>query len=165
MALTEEFDKAITVKNTRMIRIMLKDSLVVDPTFEEFNKMVSIAENNLNDLYDEHDGEKLNFDSSSWTKDYMNEQMVQVVYNFSKERLNLLKSICKNMYKGRANKIEAERVNTREIHRVTQKQVGTGVVISGVVIATVGVAISEPLVIGVGALAIVVGGIIIILGE
>ena len=84
MAITEEFDKAITAKDIRMIRIMLKDSLVVDPTLAEFNAMTSIAEKRLEGLYDDHDGEKLSFDTFTWNKNYMDTQMLQVVYNFSK---------------------------------------------------------------------------------
>ncbi len=165
MAITEEFDKAITAKDIRMIRIMLKDSLVVDPTLAEFNAMTSIAEKRLEELYDDHDGEKLNFDISTWNKNYMDEQMVQVVYNFSKERLELLKCICQHLYKSRAEKIENDRDKSNEANKFTQKQVGTGVILTGVAVAAVGIAISKPIVIGVGGLAIVVGGILIISGE
>ena len=38
-----------------------------------------------------HDGETLDYDTSSWTKDYLNQQMVAVVNNFSRERVDLLK--------------------------------------------------------------------------
>ena len=39
MALTNAFREAVTEKNVRKIRIMLKDSLLVDPSFKRFQEM------------------------------------------------------------------------------------------------------------------------------
>ena len=121
------------------------------------------AENNLEELYDEHDGEVFSNDLSAWTKDYLAEQMVNVVTNFSKERVEFLKNICKHLYSARAEKIENERrtENSQKI-QVTRKQVGTGLAIAGVASAVVGIAISKPLVIGVGVAAAVAGGVLIV---
>ena len=55
MAITNAFNKAITEGNIRQIRIMLKDSLLVDPTFERYNEMEKLA-STVPGIYDEHDG-------------------------------------------------------------------------------------------------------------
>lgn len=162
MTITQEFREAVNNKDTRMVRIMLKDSLVVDPTFTEFNQMRALAEANIVNLYDEHDGEVLKSEATAWTKDYMDEQMVQAVYNFSKERINLLKSICKHLYGQRAIKIEKERKTSTTKIQISQKQVGTGLVVGGVVATAVGVTIAKPVIVATGITVGIVGGLLII---
>lgn len=92
MAITESFRKASTMCDIRGIRIMMKDSLLVDPTFSEFKEMESLVKN-ADSLYDSHDGRELEQDSTKWNDDYMNKLMVQVVGNFSHERINHLKDV------------------------------------------------------------------------
>ena len=106
MNISQDFINAVAEKDLMMVHIMLKDSMVVDPTFKEFDTLLVYAENNLEELYDEHDGEVFSNDLSAWTKDYLAEQMVNVVTNFSKERVEFLKNICKHLYSARAEKIE-----------------------------------------------------------
>lgn len=162
MVITQEFRQAVQNKDTRMVRIMLKNSLVVDPTFAEFNQMNALAEANIEALYDEHDGELLKSETTAWTKDYMDEQMVQVVYNFSKERINLLKSICRQLYGQRASQIEKQRNAPLTQIQFSRKQVGTGLVVGGVATTVVGVAIAEPLIVATGIAVGIVGGVLII---
>lgn len=162
MAITEECRQAIKDKDVRMVRIMLTDSFVVDPTFQEFNEMLSLAKAGIPDLFDEHDGEALECDKSSWTKDYMDEQMIKAVRNFSKERIDLLKKICKHLYGERAERIEQERKNSNTEIKITKKQVGAGMVVGGAAATAVGIAIAETAVTIVGVAAIVAGGALII---
>ena len=92
MALTNAFFEALNGKNIRRIRIMMKDSLLVDPTFAEYAEMEKAAAS-LEGLYDAHDGRELIEDKSQWNDDYMDTLMVQVVNNFSHERLEHLKKV------------------------------------------------------------------------
>lgn len=71
---------------------MMKDSLLVDPTFELFH-MMEKATASMVGLYDEHDGEELIEDRNQWDVDYMNRVMVDVIFNFSHERLEHLKEV------------------------------------------------------------------------
>lgn len=96
MAITNAFINAVEAGNVRAIRIMMKDSLLVDPTFAEFNQMAQYARN-MNGLYDNHDGRELKEDEASWNDDYMNKLMVQVVGNFSEQRINRLKDIVRHL--------------------------------------------------------------------
>ena len=162
MTITQEFREAVNDKDTRMVRIMLKNSLVVDPTFAEFNQMNALAEANIDVLYDEHDGEVLESDTTTWTKDYMDEQMVQVVYNFSKERINLLKSICSHLYKERADQIKKDRKAPEPQIQITKKQVGTALVVGGVVTVAVGVVLTKAAIVATGVAVGIVGGVLII---
>ena len=57
MALTNEFIDAVANNKKTRVRIMLKDIMLVDPSMKAFNEMLSYAESNMDNLYDEHDGE------------------------------------------------------------------------------------------------------------
>jgi len=92
MALTNSFYEAVKDGNVRRVRIMMKDSLLVDPTFTDFNNMIKTA-SSMTGLYDAHDGREFIFDEKQWTDDYMDKLMVQVVSNFSHERINHLKDV------------------------------------------------------------------------
>ena len=92
MALTNAFYEAIKSGNVRRVRIMMKDSLLVDPTFAEFNAMEKVA-SSMAGLYDEHDGKDLIEDRNMWNDDYMDKVMVKVLSNFSHERVDHLKEV------------------------------------------------------------------------
>ena len=92
MPITDSFRNAVSSGNVMGVRIMMKNGLLTDPTFTEFNEMGKLA-GNMSGLYDTHDGRELNGDKSAWNDDYMNKLMVQVVDNFSHERLNHLKDV------------------------------------------------------------------------
>lgn len=92
MALTNAFYEAIKSGNVRRVRIMMKDSLLVDPTFAEFNAMEKAA-SSMAGLYDEHDGKELIEDRNLWNDDYMDKVMVKVLSNFSHERIDHLKEV------------------------------------------------------------------------
>ena len=137
MALTKEFIDAVDNGKKTRVRIMLKDIMLVDPSLKKFNEMLAYAEKNLLDLYDEHNGEDLIYNSSMWDEDYMNQQMVSVVNNFSRERIELLKKIVKKMY---SYKIYADlgSDNNTSSSGYKQKNSLTTVQVTGGVIAVAG---------------------------
>jgi hypothetical protein len=92
MAITDAFRSAVSAGDVRGIRIMMKDSMLVDPTFNEFNEMDNVARD-VKGLYEAHDGRDINSDNSAWDDNYMNKLFVQVVWNFSHERVNHLKEV------------------------------------------------------------------------
>lgn len=92
MALTNAFYEAVQSGNVRRVRIMMQDSLLVDPTFAEFNAMERVA-SSMAGLYDEHDGNELIEDRNLWNDDYMDKVMVKVLSNFSHERIDHLKEV------------------------------------------------------------------------
>lgn len=96
MALTNAFYEAVQSGNVRRVRIMMKNSLLVDPTFEEFQAMEKAAAA-MECLYDEHDGKEFNDDRDSWNDEYMNKVMVKVLSNFSHERLEHLKEVVRHL--------------------------------------------------------------------
>lgn len=97
MAVTNAFREAVSSGNTRGVRIMMKDSLLVDPTFSEFEEMARIAQS-MGGLYDSHDGREFETDKASWNDAYMDKLMVQVVGNFSHERIAHLKEVVRYLH-------------------------------------------------------------------
>lgn len=162
MSLSQDFIQAVTEKDTLSVRIMLKDSLVVDPTFLELQQLLSYAEQHLTDLYDPHDGEVLESIKAKYDKEYMDSQMVKIVRNFSEERLALLKDVCKHLFKERAQEIEQERNASKKSFENNAQKVGTGLTVGGLAIAVIGVAISKPLIIITGAAIAIAGGAVIL---
>ena len=91
MTITNAFRDAVENGNVIGIRIMLKDSLLVDLSFNEFEEMERIALSDVCNLYDKHDGCDLLLNETMWDDNYMNGLMVDVVDNFSRERVAHLK--------------------------------------------------------------------------
>ena len=94
--LTDAFYNAVREKDLRSIRIMMKDSLLIDPSFKQFEEMQKAA-SGLKGLFVPHDGRELE-GQGGWDKDYMNAEMVRIVNNFSHERVNHLKKVVRFLY-------------------------------------------------------------------
>ena len=90
---SSEFATAIKEKNLLRTRIMLKDSMIVDPTFAQFDEMLFYARKRLTELGVDHDGKCLEDDRTKWNEDLMNLELVELVTNFSHERIRHLKQV------------------------------------------------------------------------
>ncbi len=113
MSVTGLFKENIAKNDVLGIRIMMKNSLLFDPTFADFDEMTRLARN-VEGLYDVYDGETLIEDKASWTEDYMNTLMVKVVDNFSKERLAHLKRVVRYL-----NPVPDQKVSRNARHSAT----------------------------------------------
>lgn len=121
MALTNSFYEAVQSGDVQGVRIMMKDSLLFDRTFQLFNQMEDAA-HGMKDLYDTHDNEEFNMDKSLWNDAYMNELMVQVLLNFSHERIDHLKKVVRYLKPVEESKGTPERKSNRNSsHNHTQK--------------------------------------------
>lgn len=163
MAITNEFKDAVESGKKIRVRIMLKDIMLVDPTMKQFDEMLSYANSAIEDLYDNHDDEPLKYDKSEWDESYLNTQMVSVVNNFSKERIELLRNMVKYIYRDKI-----ERIRSSEEHRskktITRKQIGVGVTGVGTVAAVAGICTQQGLLI-VGGVVVAAVGVGLILTD
>ena len=96
MALTSAFHEAVAAGNLRRVRIMMTDSLLLDLTFKTFKEMENAA-SGLSGLYEPHDGRELKSDMGAWNDEYMNDLMVQVISNFSHERVQHLQDVIRRL--------------------------------------------------------------------
>lgn len=160
MPVVQEFKDAVNEKKTRLVRIMLSNSLIIDPTFQEFDELLKYAEDRLGNMYDEHDGETFTNDISQWSKKLIDEQTGKCVYNFSRERIDFLKKICSHIYSDRVEAKEREKFIEEHKPIITAKQVGAGMAIGGTAVAVVGGLTMHPVVAVGGAVVAVAGGVI-----
>lgn len=94
-----DFKNAVDSDNIGLVRIMLKDSLMIDPTGKIFDELFNYAqESSESKLLEKHDGEKFIYDKKFWTEDFFNQEMIKLLDNFSLERINFLKEVCKFIY-------------------------------------------------------------------
>ncbi|MFR3728268.1 hypothetical protein [Lacrimispora sp.] len=161
MAITNEFREAVESGKKVRVRIMLKDMMLVDPTMRQFDEMLDFAIGKIPDLYDEHDEEELKFNSSEWNEAYLNSQMVAVVSNFSKERVDLLRNMVKYLYRNKA-----EHIRSNETYKpnssISRKQIGIGVTAVGAAAAVAGICVHQGALIAGGVVVAAVGvGIIL----
>lgn len=161
MSLTNEYIEAVSSNKKTRVRIMLKDIMLVDPTMKSFEEMLSYAEKNMESLYDVHDGEVLNESESAWTEDYMNQQMVSVVTNFSKERISLLKNIVRYLYGSKIKTDTSANIKHTKANASTHGNGFTGQQIAGGVIAIVGAGALLGGIIGSNIPVAIVGGVAI----
>ena len=116
--LTDAFFKAVDNKDIRKLRIMMKDSLLVDLSFKQFNEMSKYVKN-IEGMYDEHEDKTRPFeeDKSKWDKNYMDIQMTQLfIGNFSKKRIEHVKKVITYLYKDKKKNVnESTNVTTPKI--------------------------------------------------
>lgn len=95
MALTREFMEAVSQGNLLRVKIMLKDSLLVDTSFEQFDEMLSYAEKRFSGIWvsDEEDDDVFSQDS-----DELNTILAGLVNSFSKRRVTHLKGMINKLY-------------------------------------------------------------------
>lgn len=164
MAITNDFMEAVRTGKMMRVRIMLKDSLLIDPTGVQFDEMERFAVETMGNICTEHDGEILNFDVTTWNADYLNEQMVAVINNFSRERVELLKNMVHYLYKDKVNKIRTERDTVSSTYTISRKQVGTGVTVAGAALTVAGICTAHT-VLTIGGVVVATAGVALIVSD
>lgn len=186
MALTKAFYEAVNSGNVRRVRIMMKDSLLVDLSFSEFTEMEKEVAS-MEGLYDCYDGIGFEENRDNWDDNYMNRQMVKLVSNFSHERISHVKEIVrylrpvgrntqqsnrerKNSSTNRTNMSYEEKKHQDQLEgRYLRTKVATGVVagavmggfVGRIVATTVGVTVGGVTVVGGALVGATVGGIVL----
>ena len=61
--ISEEFRAAVSDNNRLRVRVLLKDSLLSDPTFKQFDEMLSYVKDKIPDIMLPFDGKNLEKDS------------------------------------------------------------------------------------------------------
>lgn len=92
---SEEFKQNVTSGDLDTVRSALIDYLIIDRTFKKFDEALSYAENSLNII--EPFNNESSFYKESWNIDYLNQQKVALMMNFSKERISHLKNVIKSV--------------------------------------------------------------------
>lgn len=93
MAVSREFIQAINEKNVLRIRLMLKNSLLLDTSFCSFWEMVRVAESNGIEVWMGDSGHPPERKPKPWTMDDMNYEITAVVNDFTEEHMRYLMDI------------------------------------------------------------------------
>ena len=205
MSVSKEFMDIVAQGDKNAVRTSLANYMILDRSYKLFDESFSYARSKMN-LVDEHDGQELTSDRRKWTEEYLNEQLVAIVINFSQERISHIKQVipvalkasCPVSENGHKQKsstdsrtgrkrtereipISQETQPVQSIKKVKKSSGRTGrtiisekeisnheednhflsdrldygavLIIGGIAVAAVGVAVSEPIVIGAGIVA------------
>lgn len=102
MAVDNSFYRAIQEQDTVSIRSMIANSFIIDPSAEESREMIKLIEDIKFPLYDAHDGIKF-LERKHWNREYLNCLLGELLYNFSKERVDFLLEMTPYVYKDYLN--------------------------------------------------------------
>ncbi len=170
MAVSEDYRQAVKTGNTLRVRLMLKNSFILDPTGVSFDEMFDYAKSNIDGLVVEHDGEIFK-NQSEWNEEYYNEQTVKVMDNFSEERLNLLKDMAGKIFEASEQK-DSSVASTVELpddiknkNTNNTKILGGGVLMVGAALLIGGLVIDTSIVIPVIGGASIIAGTYLILKK
>ena len=90
--ISKEFQENIESGDIMNVRSALLDDLIIDRTFKTFNEDYKVASEKLSVLVP-YDGEPFETDPEKWDKEYLNQQKVALMVNFSKERIAHLQEV------------------------------------------------------------------------
>jgi hypothetical protein len=162
MAITKAFEQYVKDRDVLKIRISMNDSLLVDPTFNKFKEMESLAlSQGIDKLYEEYNGKSFVDAKSEWNDRYMARQMNELVDNFSKERVKHVKEIISYLHPSRSvNTMSSTRntINNGKIEMRRKHKIAAGALVGGTLGGVVAVVVNAPVVVGavVGAAAVTV---------
>ena len=178
MTLSSEFLKAVSERNINGVRTQIYTSFTVSPKSNEGEEMVKYAEENIgNALYKEQDNQKLDLNVANWTEEYYKQLLKDLMFNFSRERMNLLRKVRKHLFAGKTvnsnrskenngnttnkSSIRFQKTTNNRNNSINYKQ--TGMVVAGVggVLLLSGLVAKSFVVGAVGGAVLVAGGIIL----
>lgn len=92
-----EFADAVKEKNIKRIRIILKNSLLVDKSFEQFEEMLVYVKKYGINVWDSTNS-VVEFQAGSITMDRLNYELTLLVDDFSVSRVNGIKKMIRALY-------------------------------------------------------------------
>lgn len=108
--ISPEFKSTIANKNLLSARIILKNSLLIDPTFDQFEKMLTYAKDRIPNIVVPFDGGTLEDDQLKWNQALMNTELIELVDNFSNTRISHVKKVISKVMKTKIQKSQINRV-------------------------------------------------------
>ena len=100
----EMFKEELRKNNILKIRLMMKNSLLYDPSFKTFNEMEKLAEEYKVNIWQDSSCEDFIKQKQSWTMDDVNYELTAIISDFTKERIAYLKKLITEVYYRDINK-------------------------------------------------------------
>ena len=112
-----EFKIAVANKDIAKVRISLSNELLLDPRGGTFHEMLLFAQQNISNLFDEHNELKYSIPpQDKWDESFMYRVKNDLDFNFSMEKLTLYESVVKFVGKKKADKLNQADV-VRKVER------------------------------------------------
>ena len=134
MAISSEFQDAVKEKNILRIRIMLKDSLLIDRSFSMFKELLAYAKKHGVEVLMMGAGDSLERADKPWTVDLMNSELVSLVNDFTKEHIQYVMDIIREILpvekverhssldRGSYSELQKkERLSSKDLQKLTRK--------------------------------------------
>lgn len=96
-------------------------AFIIDPEDETGELREFIEETKEANFYDEHDGALLQHDRQSWTPDYYGDLQIQLMHNFSRERLSHCLQVGNHLYGHHLVDTQVQSQGTRSVRPKTVK--------------------------------------------
>lgn len=122
MPVTKEFMQAIEDRNILRIRLMMKNSLLLDASFNDFRKMEKIAMEHGIDVWQHTSKSTLSKREKPWSRDDMNYELTSIVNDFTKEHMQYLMEIIKELYHGSSNTTKPKEATLEISNHVRQDE-------------------------------------------
>lgn len=114
--ISEAFKKAISDKDFDRARIMMKNTLTMDLTFKSFQEMLDYALKYHPEIIERHDGGEF-APQEDWDKLYSSLIKVDLLDNFSAERIEHIKNVHTYIY--------SDEIDSSEYNSIDEKDSGT----------------------------------------
>lgn len=121
MDVSSEFAQAVRDENKLRVRIMLKDSLLIDKSFRLFDEMQAYAMAQGVSPWVDADI-PLEESEKPWTEDTMNYELTALVNDFTKEHVNYIKQIITDLYNVSSVNKQTQRANSPQPSSPQTKQ-------------------------------------------
>lgn len=96
--LSNEFKTAVLDGDVLSVRIMIKDSILLDTSGKMTDEMLRYAEENQLKILEGYDGGELVLEPEKWNRDVLDLGLVELMGNFSRLRIEKLKEMAKKLY-------------------------------------------------------------------
>lgn len=165
----QKFKKIVDSRDLEGTRLGLANEMMLDPRGDSFIEMRKYAESALPELYDVHNGERLDTNQDNWNEALLFSTKNDLDNNFSKERLDFYFNLAKIVLKSKAEKLNQEQneqvLNEEsDSYRSTSKgdnkanPLYVGVAIGGLIIGGAGLLMGKTLITTIGLIGAAIGG-------
>lgn len=98
MAVTKEFLQAVNDRNILRMRLIMKNCLLIDTSFKNFLEMEAVAKAHGINVWQNTSEFELIKREKPWSLDDMNYELTAIVNDFTKEHMNYLMDIIREVY-------------------------------------------------------------------
>lgn len=109
MAISNEFKQAVMNKDILEIRLLLKNSLLLDTSFGKYREMLNYVNSSGVNIW--IDSKPVDRKEKPWTKDLMNYELTAIVNDYSEDHMQYLQDIISYVYNGRTEQPRNYEIN------------------------------------------------------